>query len=67
MPRSHRYRRQEVRTRRRQARRSLNLFMLDEDPYLFDEDAAEPLPELAPRRHDQDRLFWLARDLAQDD
>ncbi len=67
MPRSHRYRRQEVRARRRQVRRSLNLFMLEEDPDLFEEEVAEPLSELVPGPYDQDRLFWLARDIAQDD
>jgi hypothetical protein len=67
MPRSHRHRRQEIRARRRRVRRSLNLFRLDDDPNLLEEDAAEPLPEVASRRHGQDQLLWLARDIAQDE
>jgi hypothetical protein len=41
--------------------------MLDDDPYVFEEDAADPLSEVASRRHGQDQLLWLARDSAQDD
>ncbi len=41
--------------------------MHDDDPYLFEEDAVEPLSEFESRRHGQDRLLWLARDITQDD
>ncbi len=67
MPRSHRHRRQDVRARRRKARRSLNLVMTDDDPYPLEGDAAEPVSELAPRRHGQDPVLWLAREAPQDD
>jgi hypothetical protein len=51
MPSSRRNRRQEIRKRRRQARRSLQQFMLDDDLDLLEDDGAEPLYELAPRRY----------------
>jgi hypothetical protein len=52
MPSARRNRRQEIRKRRRQARRSLNHMKIDDDLYFLDEDdAAEPLYELAPRRY----------------
>jgi hypothetical protein len=41
--------------------------MLDDDPYVFEDDATDPLSEVVSRRHGQDRFLWLARDSAQDD
>ncbi len=66
MPRSHRQI-PEVRAHRQGVQRSLHLFMLDDDPYVFEDDATDPLSEVVSRRHGQDRFLWLARDSAQDD
>ena len=67
MPRAYRHRRQEIRKRRRQARRSLNQLVLDDDLDPSEEDAAEPpLYELAPRRHGRDPLHSPAPGAHQD-
>jgi hypothetical protein len=60
LPRSNRHHRQELRHRRRQARRSLNLFLLDDDFVVPDEDWNEQLPaERLPERHELQRAVWL--------
>jgi hypothetical protein len=68
MPRSNRHRRQELRHRRRQARRSLNLILLDDDFVVPDEDWNEPLlAERLPERHELERAAWLhASDKAEE-
>ncbi|HET7293815.1 MAG TPA: hypothetical protein VFM88_15430 [Vicinamibacteria bacterium] len=59
MPRYRSRRRQELRCRRRQARRALNLLLLDDDdPDVMDEAAAEsPVIDTEAPRHDRDLLL----------
>lgn len=57
MPRVNSRRRQEIRNRRRKARRSLSQLLLDDDPMLPEDDYAQLLQvEAMPRRESHERL-----------
>ena len=66
MPRSRSQRRQDIRHRRRQARRSLNQLLLDDDFVVTDEDWPETLVEGLPLRHRLETTLWLGAEDSQD-
>jgi hypothetical protein len=66
MPRSRSHRRQDIRHRRRQARRSLNQFLLDDDLVIPEEEWPETLVESLPQRYLTEPMFWLAPEDPQD-
>jgi hypothetical protein len=66
MPRSRSQRRQDIRHRRRQARRSLNQFLLDDDLVVSDEEWPETLVEGLPQRHRLEPILWLGPEDSQD-
>lgn len=55
MPRAYRHRRQEIRIRRRRARRALHQLMLAEEPFLLEDEEIEPFCDVVPRPHGPDR------------
>jgi hypothetical protein len=65
MPRSRSQRRQDIRHRRRQARRSLNQLMLDDDFVVTEEDWPETLVESLPLRR-LETMLWLGAEDSQD-
>jgi len=66
MPRSRSQRRQDIRHRRRQARRSLNLLLLDDDLVIPEEEWPETLVESLPQRYRPEPMLRLGAEDSQD-
>jgi len=66
MPRSRSQRRQDIRHRRRQARRSLNQLLFDDDLVIPEEEWPETLVEGLPPRHRLEPMLWLDAEDSQD-